>query len=101
MSDALKLSRRTFVQGLGGAALATGLRVPLLGRLAALANSADTSLVVLLVRGGVDGLTLCAPYAEPEYYKLRPTLALPEPRKGGAGALIDLDGFFALDPAMS
>ena len=55
-------------------------------------------LVVIFLRGAVDGLNVVIPYGEPPYYEDRPTLAVPRPgRDGGA---IDLDGFFGLHPAL-
>jgi uncharacterized protein (DUF1501 family) len=53
-------------------------------------------LVVLFLRGGVDGLSLCVPHADDALYTLRPTLAVPAP--GKSGGAIDLDGHFGLHP---
>lgn len=56
-------------------------------------------LIVIFLRGAVDGLNVVVPYREPDYYTLRPTLAIPVPKeKDGA---IDLDGRFGLNPALS
>lgn len=55
-------------------------------------------LVVVFQRGAVDGLNMIVPHGESEYYKIRRNIAVPEPGKDG-GAL-DLDGYFALHPAM-
>jgi uncharacterized protein (DUF1501 family) len=52
-------------------------------------------LVVIFQRGGTDGLNIVVPHGEPSYYALRPTISIP--RK----ALLDLDGFFGLHPAMA
>ncbi len=55
-------------------------------------------LVVVFLRGGVDGLNILVPHQETNYYKLRPTIAVPYPdRENGA---IDLDGFFGLHPKL-
>ena len=55
-------------------------------------------LVVVFLRGGVDGLNILVPHQEANYYKLRPTIAVPYPdRENGA---IDLDGFFGLHPKL-
>ena len=55
-------------------------------------------LVVVFLRGGVDGLNILVPHQEADYYKVRPTIAVPYPdRKNGA---IDLDGFFGLHPKL-
>src|SRR6202161_1428819 len=58
-------------------------------------------LVVLFQRGAADGLNIVVPFAEPNYYRLRPTIAIPQPRRGGADAAIDLDGFFGLHPSLA
>src|SRR5581483_278834 len=56
-------------------------------------------LVVLMLRGAVDGLSLVAPHADSDYYALRPNIAIPRP--GGAGGLLDLDVRFGLHPALA
>src|SRR5215831_13832589 len=60
-------------------------------------------LVAVFQRGAMDGLSAVVPYAEQEYYNLRSAIAVPRP--GGAqpnqGPAIDLDGFFALHPALA
>src|SRR5689334_19840413 len=58
-------------------------------------------LVVIFQRGAADGLNIVAPYGEPQYYKLRPNLAVPPPGMANGNGGLDLDGFFALHPAMS
>src|SRR3984957_11535379 len=52
-------------------------------------------LVVIFQRGAADGLNIVVPHAEPQYYAMRPSINIP--RK----AVIDLDGFFGLHPAMA
>src|SRR5262250_2921584 len=47
-------------------------------------------LVVLFQRGAADGLNIVAPFGEQNYYHMRPTIAIPEPRRGAADAAIDL-----------
>jgi uncharacterized protein (DUF1501 family) len=71
-------------------------------------------LIAIFQRGAMDGLSAVIPYGETEYYNLRSAIALPRP--GGASSAnpvssgasqpnqspaIDLDGFFALHPALS
>lgn len=51
----------------------------------------DNRLVVILLRGAMDGIGLVQPHGDPGLAALRPTLAL----QPGAG-LTDLDGFFGL-----
>ena len=55
-------------------------------------------LVALFQRGAMDGLNAVIPFSDPHYYPLRPSLAIPAP--GKAGGAIDLDGRFALHPAL-
>src|SRR5207244_3602351 len=50
-------------------------------------------------RGAVDGLSVVIPFAESEYYRARPSLAVGRPNTGD-NAAIDLDGFFGLNPRM-
>lgn len=58
-------------------------------------------LVTIFLRGGADGLNIVAPYQEDDYYRHRPSLAIPAPRSGKPETkrLTDLDGFFGLNPA--
>jgi len=56
-------------------------------------------LVVIFLRGGMDGLHAVPPHADASYREQRPTLAIAEPGKSG-GAL-DLDGFFGLHPDLA
>ncbi len=56
-------------------------------------------LVVVFLRGAVDGLNVVTPYSESAYYDFRPTIAIPRP--GGNGGLIDLDGHFGLHPSLA
>jgi uncharacterized protein (DUF1501 family) len=56
-------------------------------------------LVVIFLRGAVDGLSVVAPYREAAYYEARPKIAIPKP--GQTNSLIDLDGSFGLHPALA
>ncbi len=56
----------------------------------------DKTLVVIFLRGGMDGLNFVVPFADPGYYKLRHQIALPQP--GKPNGIIDLNGFFGLHP---
>ena len=59
----------------------------------------ERRLVLVLLRGGLDGLHAVAPYADKDYRRLRPRLALPAP--GEENGVIDLDGYFGLHPSLS
>ena len=54
-------------------------------------------LVVVYLRGGMDGLTAVAPYGDADLYNARPTLAINPP--GQTNGALDLDGFFGLAPS--
>jgi uncharacterized protein (DUF1501 family) len=56
-------------------------------------------LVVVFLRGAVDGLNVVVPYSEAAYYSVRPTIAIPRPNETG-GAL-KLDQHFGLHPALT
>ncbi len=93
------IDRRAFLQ-----AGVCGLVAPtLLGRVARAAPSSKKVLVVVMLRGAVDGLSVVAPYAENAYYDARPTIALPRPDDGAkpeTERLLRLDDRFGLHPAM-
>ncbi len=59
-------------------------------------------LVVLFLRGGMDGLNAVVPYADEEYYRLRPSLGIgaPNSKTAIADRAIDLDGFFGFHPVL-
>jgi uncharacterized protein (DUF1501 family) len=56
-------------------------------------------LVIVSLRGGVDAINAVVPHGDPDYYRLRPTLAIPPPKARGA-ATLDLDGFFGFHPSL-
>ena len=56
-------------------------------------------MIVIMLRGAVDGLSVVAPYADANYYRLRPAIAVPRP--GQENGAIDLDGYFGLNPALA
>ena len=56
-------------------------------------------LVVVIMRGALDGLAAVPPYADPDYAGLRREVALRAP--GNAGAALPLNGFFGLHPSLA
>lgn len=97
MSHLPSLSRRAALLGLAGG-LSLG-RARLAMAAAPTARAGDARLVVVLLRGALDGLSPVQPYAEANFAELRGPLALPEP--GREGGLLDLGGRFGLHPAMA
>ncbi len=97
----LKFSRRYFLKR-GGIALVGMSAMPAFLQRAAAATAMPNKkqLVVLFQRGAADGLNIVVPFSEANYYRLRPTIAIPQPRRGVADAVIDLDGFFGLHPSL-
>jgi uncharacterized protein (DUF1501 family) len=97
-----KFSRRYFMKQ-GGVALVGLSSVPafLQRAIASTPAAGKKQMVVLFQRGAADGLNIVVPFAEPNYYRLRPSIAIPQPRRGGDAAALDLDGFFGLHPSLS
>lgn len=95
-----EISRRDFIRV---AAATSAAGVILLSPHAWAARSLDGSssrkrLVVIFLRGAVDGLNVVIPYGDAAYYEARPTIAIP---RAGDGAVLDLDGHFGLNPALA
>ena len=98
----LNFSRRYFLKRGAVAMVGMSAMPAFLQRAAAATPSAGKKqLVVLFQRGAADGLNIVVPFAEPNYYRLRPSIAIPQPKRGGADAAIDLDGFFGLHPSLA
>src|ERR1017187_6679354 len=101
-STIMNVSRRYFLKNGGIAMIGMASLPSFLQRAIASTSAAPNKkkMVVLFQRGAMDGLNVVVPFAEPNYYRLRPTIAIPQPRSGGADAAIDLDGFFGLHPTL-
>jgi uncharacterized protein (DUF1501 family) len=65
----------------------------------AASNPHPHRLIVVFLRGAIDGLSVVVPYQEPTYYTDRPTIAIPPP--GQPNGALDLDGQFGLHPALA
>jgi len=85
-------SRRALL--LGGASFAAWAHLP---RFARAGDGRDPRLVVVILRGALDGLATVAPIADPDYAGLHGSIAL---TPDGPHAAAPLDSFFALHPAM-
>ena len=63
-------------------------------------------MVVVFMRGAVDGLNVVVPHGDADYYAARPTIAVGRPggsslRLGASEAALDLDGHFGFHPRLS
>jgi uncharacterized protein (DUF1501 family) len=87
------LSRRRFLgrAGMIGCSLAAS---PLLTPVTFASAPWDTRLVVIILRGGMDGLDVVRPLGDPAFAALRPGLNTGTPA-------LDLDGYFALHPGLA
>ena len=85
-------SRRALL--LGGASFAAWAYLP---KFARATEARDPRLVVIILRGALDGLATVAPVGDPDYAGLHGAIAL---STDGPHAASALDGFFALHPAM-
>ncbi|BCJ56567.1 hypothetical protein Asp14428_80420 [Actinoplanes sp. NBRC 14428] len=99
--DEIKTLTRRGVLGRGLAAGAAGALAGLAGEglstqlaFAAGTYTGDT-LVVLSLRGGFDGLSAIAPIGDADYYRARPSIALPKSQAIGGNAM------FGLHPALA
>jgi len=94
----MNVSRRYFLKSSGALALYCGLSPSsLLAKPeTAAAVTKGKTLVVIFLRGGMDGLNFIVPYADPAYKALRKSLLLACP--GQQDGVLDLDGFFGLNP---
>src|SRR5580765_6967831 len=91
-SEYVDLERRRLLVngGLAAAAMVTATTAFPRVAMATSSGGARDTLVVLFMRGGLDGLTLCAPYGDPDLYTARPTLAIRPP--GQQNGALDLNG---------
>jgi uncharacterized protein (DUF1501 family) len=94
------LTRRTFIKSTGVAMVTLGFAPSFLARAAAAAGARRKLLIAVFQRGAVDGLNMIVPFGEAEYYRVRPSIAVPAPGRAD-NAAVDLDGFFGLHPRMA
>jgi len=89
------------------AAAAAGLAWTAVGRTAFAATATQPGqqlpgnkrLIVVFLRGAVDGLSVVVPYSEGAYAQQRSSIALARP--GQDGGVLDLDGHFGLNPNLA
>ncbi len=91
------MDRRFFLRGLATAACSAAAH-PLMTTVTLAGSNGgrplgDHRLIVMILRGAMDGLDAVQPQGDRDYAALRPSLIRPD--------AIDLDGFFALHPALA
>jgi len=93
-----RIARRTALK-LAGSAMFTsfgGIQV-LRAQPAPSSGAAQPRLIVVMLRGAMDGLSLVVPFGENVYYQSRSTIAIARP--GEANGLLKLNNLFGLHPA--
>ncbi|HTU40509.1 MAG TPA: DUF1501 domain-containing protein [Candidatus Aquilonibacter sp.] len=94
----MSITRRVFIHHSALAIVGTAAVPSFLARAAwgsAAASMRNKRLVVIFQRGAADGLNIVVPHAEAQYYAMRPSINIPRQ------AVLDLDGFFGLHPALA
>jgi uncharacterized protein (DUF1501 family) len=94
-------SRRVFLKNGSFALVTLGFAPSFLARTAFAAGKSARAkqLIAIFQRGAVDGLSVIVPFGEADYYRSRPSIAIPRPH-AGENAAIDLDGFFGFNPRL-
>src|SRR6201996_6805972 len=92
----MNFDRRTLLQSIAAAGAFSAFTTK--ARFAFAATPGDRRLVVVILRGALDGLAAAPPHGDKDYAGIRGNLAL---QTTGTGALHDLDGFFGLHPAFT
>jgi uncharacterized protein (DUF1501 family) len=85
------MDRRTLLAALGAAGFTATLP-----RFALAAAPTDKRMVVVILRGAMDGLSAAPAFGDPDFERARNGIGLPRP--GEDGGALDLDGFFGLNP---
>lgn len=87
------MNRRHLLKTIGFGAITAGMPAISFAK-----TGGESRLVMIVLRGAVDGLALVAPYGDGKYKSVRGELAIPSP--GLDGGLLKLDGTFGLHPSM-
>ena len=102
----MDIPRRCFLKSCGWALVSFAVTPSLLQRTALAQTLRGTGkerpiVVAIFQRGAADGLSMVVPFGDPFDYNARPQIAIAEPKRRDPEAAIDLDGFFALHPALA
>jgi uncharacterized protein (DUF1501 family) len=96
----VSVSRRIFIKSGAIAVVGFGSLPGFLVRASGAARGRRKTLVVLFQRGAADGLNIVVPHGDESYYRLRPSIAIPRPRRRESETLLDIDGFFGFHPSL-
>jgi uncharacterized protein (DUF1501 family) len=94
----LAISRRALVRAAGALGASALCGAGFFSAPASAAGARDPRLVVVILRGAVDGLSAIPPVGDPDYAALHGDLAF---AASGERAALPLDGFFAAHPALA
>lgn len=97
-----EVSRRGFL-GSAGAVAITAMLPSWLPRVVMAQSASSRDIIVsVFLSGGVDGMSMVAPFGDPAYYTWRPTINIARPDAAGTGPkLTALDNFFGFSPGMA
>src|SRR5687767_4686804 len=87
-------TRRAFLKNSAIAMFGVGAAPAWLARAAGTTSAKRKVLVAIFQRGAADGLNVVVPHGDPDYFALRPTIAVPRTE------VSDLDGFYGLHHAL-
>ena len=88
-----ELSRRGFIGAAGAvsiAAMAAPAWLPRVSLAKDYRGGQRDVMISIFLRGAADGLSMCVPFSESNYYTLRPTIAVPRPDSGDPSRCTDL-----------
>ncbi len=94
----MSVSRREFIQ-LSSLVSLSGISVARASQTTQTGGAQAARLVVVMLRGAMDGLSLLCPYGAPEYYQARSSIAIAQP--GEVDGLIRLNNLFGLHPSFA
>jgi uncharacterized protein (DUF1501 family) len=97
-----ELSRRQFLAASAGVSAAALFPSWLPKIVMSKAHASGRDIIVsVFMRGGADGLSIAVPFADPNYYTQRSTIAIPQPDSSASTHGINLDGYFMFPQAMA
>jgi uncharacterized protein (DUF1501 family) len=102
----MSVTRRFFLKssGLAMVSLAAApsfLKRTALGQSFAGSGKDHPIIIAIFQRGAMDGISAVVPFADKNYYSVRPNIAIPQPKSGSNETAIDLDAHFGLHPALA